>query len=130
MTSEWKAGDWVIYNLSVGQIKEIRNDGMASFSDGSFETSGMLQEWFRPLTLRNKAIIENFEIYLNRLRDIDGEQGFNHPDIKAHFVGLALRAIDDVREANGCYSEAESFVADARNYKPLIQGVKLFRPKR
>jgi hypothetical protein len=30
---DWKAGDWVVFDLKVGQVKEVR-DGGESFSDG------------------------------------------------------------------------------------------------
>lgn len=37
-----KAGDWVVPDFQVGQIKEMCEGGNASFSDGYFETSGRL----------------------------------------------------------------------------------------
>ncbi len=80
-TNTWNVGDWVIYRLDIGQIKELRPDGMASFSEGFFETSGKLVDGFRPLTLRNKRIIETIDIIYNRLRSINGEAGFNYPRI-------------------------------------------------
>jgi hypothetical protein len=122
----WKVGDWVTYEMRVGQITRLE-DGYASFSDGFFEASGRLQDYFRPLTLRNKAIVENFDTIYNRLREIDGEGGFNYPDIQAHFSALALSAIDNP-DAGPYQTEAEQFVRDANEYKGLIQGVKLFRP--
>lgn len=126
---DWKAGDWVTFDLSIGQIKEIRDDGCASFSDGFFETSGRLLDKFRPLTLKNKSIVETFDIYYDRLREIDGETGFNYPDIIRYFSHLALMAIDQ-EDGKEFYEKAQQFVADARQYKPVIQGVMLFRPKR
>ena len=125
---DWKVGNWVVYDRSIGQIKELREDGMASFSDGSFETSGRLTDRFRPLTLRNKRIAETFEIYYGRLGEVDGEAGFNYPDISRYFSQLALDAID--REDNAdLFTKAQEFVREARDHASVIQGVRLFRPQ-
>jgi len=126
---EWKAGDWVVFDLKVGQIKEIRDEGGASFSDGHFETSGMLLDRFRPLTLRNKAIVETFDTYYDRLREIDGNGGFNFPDIHGHFASLAIEAID-APDNKAMFDKANEFVREARDYRPTIQGVRLFRQER
>lgn len=126
---DFKAGDWVIYGLSVGQIKDLREDGIAVFSDGFCETSGhRLADGFRPLTLKNKNIVETFDIYYGRLREIDGEAGFNYPDISRYFSHLVLEAIDAGDAAKSC-ELAQEFVKDARDYKNPIQGVPLFRRK-
>jgi hypothetical protein len=126
---DWKAGDWVTFEMSVGQIKEVR-DGGASFSDGSFETSGRLLDCFRPLTLRNKRIVEWFDYHYGELRKIDGEAGFNYPDIHQHFAALALNAIDAEGDADKpFYEQAQEFVRAARRYTAVVQGVHLFRPK-
>ena len=53
----WKVGDWAVFDLGIVQIKEIRENGSASVSDGLIETSGMLLDRLRPLTLRNKRIM-------------------------------------------------------------------------
>ncbi len=127
----WKVGDWVIFELSIGQIKELRDEpykGSASFSDGSFETSGMLTDRFRPLTLRNKRTVEWFDTYYNYLREINGEAGFNYPDIFRYFANLALEAIDSDPENKKPYEKAEQFLNEAREYKPVIHGTNLFRP--
>jgi hypothetical protein len=123
----WKAGDWVTFDRAVGQIKEIRDGGYASFSDGHFETSGRLLDRFRPLTLRNKSIVETFEIIYRRLDDLPGNAGFNYPDISSHFSNLALQAIDAKDNAK-MFDMAQEFVREARDYKPVIQGIGLFRP--
>lgn len=125
---EWKTGDWVVFEMKIGQIKELRGEGHASFSDGFCETSGKLEDRFRPLTLRNKRIAETFDIYYRRLRGIDGEVGFNYPDISSYFSELALRAIDD-ENSEESYELANQFVRYARDYKPVIQGIPLFRRK-
>ena len=126
-TADWKVGDWVIFDLRIGQIKELRDGGFASFTDGTFETSGRLVERFRPLTLRGKVIIENFDAYYDRLRTIDGEAGFNYPDISQHFCELALRAIDQPGNEKEFYKEVQEFIEDARRYVPMIQSISLFR---
>lgn len=125
----FKVGDWVIYELSVGQIKDIRDGGMATFSDGSVETSGRTIERFRPLNLRNKRIVETMGIYYKRLREIDGEGGFNYPSIHSHFSKLARDAIDASDPHHEAFEQAQQFVASAKSYTPTIQGVRLFRPK-
>jgi hypothetical protein len=122
-------GDWVTHDLSFGQIKKIDYDeGMAIFSDGSFETSGRLLERFRPLTLKNKRIVETMNIYYNRLKEIDGDAGFNYPDIHSYFSKLARDAIDAADPADA-FELAQQFVRSARSYTPTIDGVKLFRPR-
>lgn len=123
-----KSGDWVVFDLRVGQIKTLREGGCTSFSDGFCETSGMIADRCRPLTIRNKAIMESFDTYYRRLREIDGEAGFNYPDISQYFSQLALDAIDtDGDGVKVSYDKAQTFVHEARDYKPVIDGVRLFR---
>ncbi len=128
MSGAWKVGDWVVFDLAVGQIKEIRETGGMSFSDGHIETSGQLADRMRPLTLRNKRIVESFDIFYNRLRQINGEAGFNYPDISQHFASLALKAIDADRP-DEFFELAQAFIREAKDYKSTIQGVGLFRRK-
>ena len=123
----FKAGDWVVFELKVGQIKEIRDNDCISFSDGYFESSGRLTDRFRLLTLKNKNIVETFNIYYERLREIDGEAGFNYPDIHDYFSQLALDEIDTGSGVS--FDKAQKFVHDARSYTPIIDGVRLFRRK-
>ncbi len=124
----WKVGDWVVFDLDIGQIKDLRDDGWASFSDGHIEASGMqIAERFRPLTLRSKRIVDTFDIYYNRLHEIDGNAGFNYPDISRYFSQLALDAIDGDDTSRAPYDKASEFTRDARDYKPVIQGIRLFR---
>ena len=123
---DWKAGDWCVFDLRVGQIKEIRAGDSASFSDGHIETSGRFLDRFRPLTLRNKWIVETLDIIYMRLRQIDGERGFNYPDISSYFNTLALEAIDGPDNPK-MFEKAQEFVREARDYKPTIQGFRLFR---
>ncbi len=123
---DWKAGDWIVFDMKVGQIKEIRDGGCASFSDGHCETSGMLSSRFRPLTLRNKAIVDTFDILYDRLRGIDGEAGFNYPDISRYFSQLALDAIDN-EGSQEPFDKANKFISEARRYTAVIDGVALFR---
>lgn len=128
---DWKAGDWVVFDMSVGQIKEIRKGKAASFSDGWFETFGMLADRFRPLTLKNKQIVEWFETVYDRLHEIDGEAEFNYPRISQYFSELALKAIDapDDEKAKQFYDKASDFVREARDHKSIIQDIPLFRPQ-
>lgn len=131
---QWKEGAWVIFNLSIGQVKKIKDSAgeWEEFSDGMFTTSGKLSDCFRPLTLRNKYIIETLDGIYCRLHDIDGNAGFNFPNISRYFNGLALQAIDDGDDDSAIkqiFDAAAEFVREAREYHPIIQGVKLFRRK-
>lgn len=122
----WKVGDWVIFDLSIGQIKRMGD--FEEFSDGSFATSGRLADRFRPLTLRGKSIIEYFDHYYRALNNIEGHAGFNFPDIFQHFSQLARDAIDDEAAQKDYLEKAKDFFGEARDYKPIIQGISLFRP--
>ena len=122
---EWKVGDWVVFDLSIGQIKKL--DDYQEFTDGSFCTSGRLADRFRPLTLRNKRAVEYFDWCYNELRKLDGEAGFNYPDISQYFAQLAINAMDGDEKDRTPYEKAQEFLKDARDYKPIIQGVGLFR---
>lgn len=124
--TDWKAGDWAVFEQDIVQIKEIRDSG-CSVSDGSFETSGQLLDRLRPLTLRNKRITEWFAWHYRDLRKLRGERGFNYPDIARHFSKLALRAIDGPDDDKAPFEEAQEFIRRARDYAPEIQGVQLFR---
>lgn len=123
----WMVGDWAVFDRDIVQIKEIREGGSCEVSEGSFNTYGMLLDRLRPLTLRNKRTIEWFEYYCKRLKSINGEGGFNWPDINRHFNNLTLRAIDGPEDDKAPYDEASDFIQQARDYKPMIQGVQLFR---
>jgi hypothetical protein len=126
----WKVGDWCILHLEIGQITEKRGKGSVSFSDGTFETSGQLVDLFRPLTLRNKNIVEWFKAHYDYLREIAGEQGFNYPRIASHFENMCREAIDAEPNNRQVFDKAEKFVQAAREHQPVIQGVDLFRPAR
>ena len=123
--TEWKVGDWVVFDLSIGQIK--RMDDYQEFSDGSFCVSGRLADRFRPLTLRNKRTVEYFDYYYREIRKIDGEAGFNYPGISQHFAQLARDAMDGDDKDTVPYDKARDFIKDANNYNPVIQGIRLFR---
>lgn len=124
----WKAGDWVVFDLQIGQIKDLRDSGGATFSDGICETSGHLADRFRPLTLRNKVITETFDFYYGKLRELNGEAGFNYPDISSYFAELSRIAIDADQEGErAAYEKAQQFVCAARDYTPVIDGIGLFR---
>lgn len=123
---DWKVGDWVAFDLSIVQIKELREGGCVTISDSFFETSGQLLERLRPLTLKNKRVVETFDIYYNRLKQIDGEAGFNYPDISSYFCHLALLAMDHEDEKE-FHDKANQFIASARDYASIIHGVRLFR---
>jgi len=123
----WRAGDWAVFDRDIVQIKEIREGGWCSVSEGSFETSGRLLNRLRPLTLRNKRTIEWFDYFYRELRKINGEGGFNYPDISRYFSKQALRAMDGSETDKGPYDETQEFVRQARDYVPVIQGVTLFR---
>ncbi len=122
----WKTGDWAVFDRDIVQIKEIREVG-CSVSDGTCETSGMLLERLRPLTLRNKRTIEWFDWHYRQLRNLRGERGFNYPDISRYFSQQALRAMDGDEEDKAPFDEVSDFIAQARDYKPVIHGINLFR---
>lgn len=124
----FKVGDWVVFGLSIGQIKEIGDTRSVSFSDGSSETHGDLLGRCRHLTLKGKRIIESFDYWYNELRKIDGEAGFNYPRICQYFEGLALKAIDN-KDNKVYFDKGRDFVKEAQEYKCEIDGIKLFRQK-
>lgn len=119
-------GDWVVFDLRVGQIKKIHDGKYQEFSDGHIGTSGRIADRCRPLTLRNKAITETVEYYYKSLKEIDGETGFNYPDISNYFSQIALDAIDG-EDHKEMFSRAQAFVRAARDYERIIDGVRLFR---
>jgi hypothetical protein len=121
----WKAGDWAVFDLEIVQIKTI--EPYVEVTTGIISTSGNLLDRLRPLTLRNKVTVETFEYYYKELSKLRGERGFNYPDISRLFCGLALQAIDGAEDDRRPYDNAQAFVRDARDYKPVIQGIHLFR---
>jgi hypothetical protein len=118
----WKVGDWAVFDLSIVQIKQM--DDFLEVSDGCFSTSGNTIDRLRPLTLINKSTIDYF---YKELRKIKGECGFNYPDIHRYFCALALRQIDEKLEDGSIYNKARDFITGAYEYKPVIDGVSLFR---
>jgi hypothetical protein len=121
----WKAGDWAVFDLEIVQIKQV--EPYVEVTTGIISTSGNLLERLRPLNLRNKVTADSFEYYYKELRKLRGERGFNYPDISRLFCDLALQAMDGPEDDKEPYDKAQSFVRDARDYKPKIQGVHLFR---
>lgn len=126
MIGELKVGDWVIFDLDIGLITEIREGGGATFSNGCTEISGSILGRCRPLTLKGKLVVDAVSHHYNSLRDIDGSAGFNYPAIVQHFARLTLEGIDN--DPSASFSAVDAFVRQARSYVPEIQGVKLFRP--
>jgi hypothetical protein len=121
----YKVNDWVVFDMKIGQVTRVEKNWI-EFSDGFFTTSGVLKERIRPLTLLSKNITESMEVIYRGLKEIDGHNGFNFPAISSYFWQLALQAIDE--ESNEPLKTAHDFVDEARDYKPMIQGAKLFRP--
>lgn len=126
----WQVGDWCILDLSIVQILEL-GDGIVSglwdqVSDGTFTTSGSLQNRFRQPTLANKAIMESIQYYYKQLENIPGNQGFNYPRISTYFEELSRKAIDG--EPKQAFTDARTFLNEAAEHKPLIHGIHLFRP--
>jgi len=127
--AEFKDGAWAIYELKIVQIAKI-SGGKAEYSDGFIRGYGAHIEHFRPLSLRNKVVIETLDTYYNRIRDLDGSAGFNFPDIHRYFSEVALEGIDGDDAALGAaYDKAQTFVRAARDYQKTIDGVRLFRPR-
>lgn len=121
----WRAGDWAVFDLEIVQIKQVKP--YVEVTTGVISTSGKLLDRLRPLTLRNKVTVETFEYYYKELSKLRGERGFNYPDISRLFCDLALQAMDGAEDNKKPYDKAQAFVRDARDYKPVIQGVHLFR---
>lgn len=121
----WRAGDWAVFDLEIVQIKQV--EPYCEVTTGIISTSGKLLDRLRPLTLRNKVTVESFAYYYKELSRIRGERGFNYPDISRLFCDLALQAMDGAEKDEKPYDKAQAFVRDARDYKPIIQGINLFR---
>lgn len=123
-----KEGDWVIYDRKINLVRKCSYSDSLELSDGYICTSCSDLSHARPLNLRNKVIAENIDHYYKSLRKIDGEAGFNYPDINRYFTSLTIEAIDaDDKEIRGFYDKAMNFVKLARDYAKIIDGVYLFR---
>jgi hypothetical protein len=125
----WKVGDSAVLDLSIVKIEEIRGDS-CSATDGFISMSGRFMDRLRPVTPRNKRTVEWFEGCYKELELINGEGGFNYPDISRHFSDLSLEAIDGPEDNKAPFDRATDFIRQARLYTPVIQGVPLFRPAR
>lgn len=121
----WKAGDWAVFGMEIVQVKQI--EPYVEVTTGIISTSGKLLDRLRPLTLRNKVTVESFDYYYRELKTIRGHRDFNYPDISRLFCDLALQAMDGPEDDKEPYDKAQAFLRDARDYKPKIQGVHLFR---
>lgn len=90
-----QVGDWMIFDLAVSQIKELRHDdGYAVVADAFTQTSGKIATRLRSLTLKSLRCAQLFESQYRRLKEIDGAAGFNYPDISEYFSALCLDTID------------------------------------
>lgn len=121
----WKVGDWAVFDMEIVQIKQL--DPYVEVTTGVISTSGRLLDRLRPLNLRNKVTAESFEFWYRELSKLRGERGFNYPDISRLFCDLALEAMDGAEDDRKPHEKAQAFVREARDYKPLIQGIHLFR---
>jgi hypothetical protein len=123
-----KTGDWCVYDLNIVQI--MATEPYLEYSTGIIRGGNATREHMRPLTLKNKVIVEGMDHYYNMLRDMDGESGFNYPDINRYFSTLARQAMDGSEaDAKAAWDKAQKFVNAARDYQKVIDGVRLFRPK-
>jgi hypothetical protein len=124
---DWKVGDWAVVDMDIVQIKQL--EPYVVVTTGIINTSGQsnLLDRLRPLTVRNKIIVETFDYYYKELRKIRGNGGFNYPDISQLFSQLALQCIDAADGTEDFYRQAQDFIRLARDYKPVIHGVHLFR---
>ena len=123
--SDWKVGDWAVFDRGIVQITEIRDNDNCEVSTGTINTYGRLLDRLRPLTMNNKVIAETFAWYYRELYKIKGNRGFNFPDISNRFNDLALMAMDG--EFESAREGVVEFVQLAKEYTPVIQGIQLFR---
>lgn len=127
MSIEIKKGDWCIYGLDIVQI--VETEPYIEYSTGIIRGGNATRAHIRPLTLQSKVIVEGMEHYYEMLRDMDGNAGFNFPDISSYFAELALEAIDgDTEAAQSAWKKAQDFISAAKDYEKVIAGVRLFRP--
>lgn len=125
---EFKIGDWVIYDRKINQVRKSSYSDNLELTDGHICTSCGTWENARPLTIRNKAIADTFEIYYERLRKMDGSGGFNFPDINRYFTNLCIEAMDaNDADTEALFKRANEFTRQARDYTKVIDGVRLFR---
>ena len=122
--SNWKVGDWAILDMEIVQIKELEK--YTEVTTGIISTSGNLLGRLRPLNLRNKVTAESFDYLYRQLKTIRGERGFNYPDIHRYFADLCRRAMDGKEDDTTAMDAANDFVRQARDYKPVIDGIHLF----
>lgn len=121
-------GDWCIYGLDIVQI--MKTEPYLEYSTGIIRGGNASREHMRPLTLQSKVAVETMDYYYEMLREMDGNAGFNYPRISDYFGQLALDVIDgDDEAAKRAYERAQNFVREARDYRKVIDGVSLFRPK-
>lgn len=128
MSADIKTGDWCVYGLDIVQV--IATEPYLEYSTGIIRGGNASREHMRPLTLEGKVAVETMDHYYQMLRDMDGSAGFNYPGISNYLSGLALDVIDgDEAEAKAAYGKAQEFTRAARDYTPIIDGVRLFRPQ-
>lgn len=127
MNMTFKENDWCIYGLNIVQI--ITMEPYVEYSTGYIRGSNATKENLRPLTLRNKVIVESMDGYYEALRYMDGSGSFNFPDISQYFAEIARNAMDgDDKASDEAFKKAQHFVSAARDLTRIIDGVRLFRP--
>lgn len=87
-------GDWVFFEFSLVQIKEMKGPNIQEVNDGLFSMSSrFLNDRVRLLTMRNKIISEEFERTSKTLHDLNNNK-LNYPDIHSKLVDLWVEACD------------------------------------
>lgn len=87
-------GDWVLFEFSIVQIREMDGPKIQEVNDGLFTTSGRyLNVRVQLLTMRNKVISEEFETASKEIHATNNNQ-LNYPDIQSKLVDLWIEACD------------------------------------
>lgn len=131
---KFQVGDWVISRYRIQQITKMEGNAVREITDGYIRQSALSLN-VRPLNLRSKVFAESFQRYDEKLRNLNGSNSLNWPDISRHFEALCMKAIDysghlDEGQMNPYLKEGQEFVSkvqDAMSVSTVIDGVRLRR---
>jgi hypothetical protein len=117
--------DWVYFEFTLGQVREMEEGRVTRFSDGSFSTGGYdLSNSCVPLSTTMKLIAEVYAAIGRRIHE-EGSPGLNFPDIHRWLVGrwrMACYEFRDPAQVQTRYDEARRFLHDILDKQEIDSG--------
>ena len=122
--NKFKVGDWCFYNFRFGQIKEMDDDKITTFSDGIFTSHGSnLTPNCFSVDMKIKEISDNVEFWNNELHNIK-MRGLNYPEFNRKLISMWLHACNNKNDGTFVLKVLRDVAAFVETIKSKAEDIK------